>query len=123
MGLFGRDFYMDKAGDFPCQFGLLRSRFFVDHAGKHIAQVVALACEGPVWQRTWGLQISDTGKPVELRAPHVPAPIGAWLGNYGIQGIDESVLEGLLTAIRNGAQPSPDGIYDLTPDFKIAETN
>lgn len=106
------------------RYGLRRSGYYVTASGKHLAQVVALACEGPVWQRTWGIGIGPNGVPVEVMAPHVPPPPGAWMGDYSIPGVTKEMVDGMMRDAMSGNHfPSPDGTWMLGEDFRVSTPN
>lgn len=81
-------------------------RYYASQADGHAAMIVALACEGVVWNRLWGLQLDAQGKVVEFMAPSKGPPTFAWLGdpNRGsftaaeVSRIDESVRRQLAVA-------------------------
>lgn len=106
------------------RYGLRRSSYYVSESGKHLAQVVALACEGPVWQRTWGIGVGPDGKPVEVRAPHVPPPPGAWMGDYSIPGVTKDMVDTMMLGVIVGHNhPCRDGVWMLNEDFQVITPN
>ena len=92
------------------RYGLARSQYRATSSDAHMAMVVALACEGVVWTRLWGLQLDAQGKVVQFMAPSRRPPTFAWMGDLNrgqftpdeVELMDASVRRELATSDHAG---------------------
>ena len=86
------------------QWGLRRPRYHATVSEGDVSRIVALACEGRVWARQWGLGLDADGRMAELLCPHHPPPMYAWLGDYHTGIITAEGVRAMRDSIR-GSEP------------------
>lgn len=84
------------------QYGLTHSQYHATVSDGDMARIVALACEGTVWQRRWGIELDGRGRVAEMAAPHLPPPPLAWLGDYNTGVITPESARAIGEAVRRG---------------------
>ena len=100
-------------------YGLRRAHYRANRSDANMASVVALACEGAVWQRLWSVGIDNTGKLVEVRTPHVPPPVGAWLGDYHVGAfgnngaLGNEAMNRMVAQLRILSSDNPGAVYTV----------
>ena len=88
-------------------YGLTHSGYRATVSDGDLARITALACEGAVWQRHWGIQIDKHGRVVEMKAPHTAPPCYAWLGDYNTGIITNEVVRAMADSLKEQGAMEP----------------
>ncbi len=88
-------------------YGLTHSGYRATVSDGDLARITALACEGAVWQRHWGIQIDKHGRVVEMKAPHTAPPCYAWLGDYNTGIITNEVVRAMADSLKDQGAMEP----------------